>query len=268
MPSAAPPLTMRHGACFSYALPPGWQVAEDGAHAVVLIAPDRAAVTVLVGNAGMPVWYPPAQFAHEKLSALGPSRLALGGGRPAPPLPGFSAAVEFDVAYEIGGVACQGLATVHAAPAYDTCTLVMTAAASQASQWHGYAGWLPQVSRMATALHGGAFGARGVMQQSLETSMREAEAQREYRAWSERQWSEVARQRDASADARAGEFREALGATQTYASPWGHAPVTLSTQYAHYWMNRQGHIVGTDDPGADPNAGSTQEWSRLVAARR
>jgi len=34
---------IRQGQCFSYALPPDWQVAEDGAFALTLMAPDLKA---------------------------------------------------------------------------------------------------------------------------------------------------------------------------------------------------------------------------------
>ncbi len=65
VPSAgAPPtagLTIGRGRYFSYALPPDWRVGEDGQFALTLMAPDNKSLTVMVGNAGMPVNYTPAR---------------------------------------------------------------------------------------------------------------------------------------------------------------------------------------------------------------
>ena len=30
--------------------------------------------------------------------------------------------------------------------------------------------------------------------------------------------------------------------------------------YKYYWRDRQGNMVGTDDPGTNPNTGSIGEW--------
>ncbi len=52
-PSGAPAsLTLATGQFFTYALPQGWRVGEDGQFALTLIAPDNHALTVMVGNAG------------------------------------------------------------------------------------------------------------------------------------------------------------------------------------------------------------------------
>ena len=64
-PPPRPAATLRivNGHYFSYALPQGWRVGEDGQFALTLTAPDNKALTVMVGNAGLPPNYPPAQFA-------------------------------------------------------------------------------------------------------------------------------------------------------------------------------------------------------------
>ncbi|WP_315824014.1 hypothetical protein [Paraflavitalea speifideaquila] len=46
------------GQYFSYALPPGWRVGEDGQFALTLVSPDNKAFTVMVGNAGLMPGYP------------------------------------------------------------------------------------------------------------------------------------------------------------------------------------------------------------------
>lgn len=263
----APParsLVITNGRFFSYALPQGWRVGEDGQHSLTLAAPDNKAFTVMVGNAGMPVDYPPGQFVRDKLSALQAENLQIGQPRKAAPIAGFAHAYQFDIAYSIRGVACRGTVKCHVAPAYDTAVMAMTAALSEASQWPGYASWLPLVSEQVSAISGAAFGRRGIMAQSLKNSAAYAEAARQYRDWSQKNWQQVADDRNASQDRKAFQVRENLGAVQTYQNPFGtSAPVQLPTTYRYYWGDKQGNYLGSDDPNANPNTGSSVEWKQM-----
>jgi hypothetical protein len=222
----------------------------------------------MVGNAGLPLTYSPSQFVFEKLTALQPQDLQLGQPRQTTPINGFSVAYEFDVAYFVNGVPNLGLVKAHIAPAYDSAVMVMTAAVSEASQWPGYAPWLPLVAEQISATDGAAFGMRGVMAQNVQNSTAYAEAAREYRDWSQRMWRQVTDDRNASVDGRNTAFREALGAVRTYNDPFGNTgPVELPTTYQYYWTDPQGNFLGTDDPTANPNVGSTVEW-RLMERRQ
>ena len=53
-PITSAALGIRNSQYFSYAMPPGWRVGEDGQFALTLLAPDSKALTVMVGNAGFP----------------------------------------------------------------------------------------------------------------------------------------------------------------------------------------------------------------------
>lgn len=254
---------------FAFALPPGWRVGEDGQFALTLLAPDNQAMTLIVGNAGMPPRHPALRFAHDKFSALQPQNLQLGQPRPAQAGAGFAQAVEFDVAYSVRGVAWRGVAKVAVAPAYDTQTMALTAALATADQWGAYAPWLPRVADQVAATHGGAFGARGVMQQNLQNSMAYGEAARQYREWSQKNWQQVTDDRNASQDRRNFAIRENLGGVQTFSNPYGsNQSVELPVTHKYYWIDRQGRMVGTDDSGADPNAGSTGDWRRMERVNR
>ena len=266
--SAARPsgeLRIGQGRHFSFALPPGWRVGEDGQFALTLVAPDNHAMTVMVGNSGFPLNYSAARFAHEKLSSIGAQNLQLSAPRGARPAAGFRQAVEFDVSF-IGqrGVANRGVAKVSVTPNYDSATMAMTAALSSADQWAGYASWLPQVADQVSATNGAAFGMRGVMQQNLQNSVAYGEAARQYREWSQKNWQGVTDARNASQDRRNFAVRENLGGVQTFANPFGTGPaVELPITRKYYWTNNQGGFVGTDDPSANPNVGSTGEWRRM-----
>jgi hypothetical protein len=257
------PLGIHQGQFFSYALPPGWRVGEDGQFALTLVAPDNQAITVMVGNAGFPPGYSPAQFVYQKLMAMQPANLQLGQPRPTRPITGFQQAYEFDVTYIARGVPSRGLVKCHINTAYDSVVMVMTAALSSASQWPQYAGWLPQVAEQISASNGAAFGMRGLMQQNLRNSTAYGEAARSYRDWSQRNWQQVTDERNASVDRRNEAFRENLGAVNTYNNPYGTQPMQLPQTYQYYWIDRQGNIVGTNDGSANPNVGSTGDWRAM-----
>ncbi|MDJ1472737.1 hypothetical protein [Xanthocytophaga flava] len=125
------------------------------------------------------------------------------------------------------------------------------------------------VAEQISATDGAAFGMRGIMQQNLQNSTAYAEAARQYREWSQKNWQQVTDERHASIDKQNIEFRENIGGVQSYTNPYNNnTPVELPTTYKYYWIDKQGVILGTDDPSVDPNAGSTGEWSQMKQYKR
>lgn len=261
-----PPKNLRimRGSYFSYVLPEGWKLGEDGQYALSIVAPDQKALTLMVGNAGLLPGMTPGQYVHDKLMAIRPENLQIGAGKSCTPIAGFQYAFAFPIMYSIGGVPCQGTAKCHAAPYYGGVTMVMTAALSEAKQWPGYSSWLPLIADQISALDGAAFGMRGVMQQNIDNSRAYADAAREYREWSQHNWQEVTNDRNASVDHQQKEFRENIGAVQTFNNPYkSEHPLELTTQYQYYWIDQQGRILGSNDPSINPNQGSTSEWRKM-----
>jgi GNAT superfamily N-acetyltransferase len=259
---------VRSGRFFKFAVPAGWRVQEEGQFAVVLVAPDSAALTVMTGNTGLPANYPPGQFLQDKLRQLQVQNVRTGPASLARPMAGCSTAWQVDYTYSVNGVPCRGVAKVSVAPTYDMTSMVVTLAASQEAQWAGYASWLPEAAEQVAALNGAAFGARGVMQQTLANSIDLGEQARKNREWSASTWADVNKGRAESQDRNNAQFREALGNVQSYTNPYDAKPVELPTTFTNYWVNRQGRIVGTNDPSEDPNRGSTDQWSRMASQRR
>ncbi|CAN5653819.1 hypothetical protein BH09PSE5_BH09PSE5_18250 [soil metagenome] len=263
-PASAPELRIGQGRFFNYAMPAGWRVGEDGQFALTLVAPDNKAHTVMVGNAGLMPNYPPGQFVYDKLMAMRPQRLQLDNPRPARPVAGFQVAYSFAVAMVLNGVPYRGVAVCHVQNYYGGAVMAMTSAIAEASQWPSYEPWLGNVAAQISANNGAAFGARGVMQQNLRNSTEYAEAARQYRDWSQKNWQQVTDQRNASVDRRAFATRENLGGIQTYTNPRdGGKTVELTNQYKHFWVDRQGNMAGTNDPSVDPNVGGTGDWVRM-----
>lgn len=263
-PRAVEELKIGQGNFFSYALPPGWRVGEDGQFALTLVSPDNKAITVMVGNAGLMPGYPAGRFIYEKLMALQPQGLSLSEATSTTPVKGFQEAYRFQLSYQLASGSYVGEAVCHITNYYGGCVMAMTAAIAERSQWQSYASWLPQVSRQLSATNGAAFGMQGVMQQNLQESKAFGEAMRSYREWSQAKWQEVTDQRNQSVDRQHEQFRENLGAVNTYGNPYNNkTPLQLSTQYKYYWIDQQGTVVGTDDPSVNPNHGSTKEWKQL-----
>lgn len=257
-------LEVKRARFFSYVLPEGWKLQEDGQFALTMVAPDQKALTIMVGNSGLFPDYPPGRFVYDKLMALQPQNLQIADGQTCAPIKGFQYAFAFPVSYSIGGVPCRGLVKCHIAPYYGGATMAITGALSEAKQWAGYSSWLPLVADQVAAVDGAAFGMRGVMQQNIETSTAYAEAAREYRDWSQRNWQAVTDHRNATQDRQQRDFRENLGAVQTWHNPYDNQrPLELTTQYSYYWVDRQGHVLGTNDPGVNPNQGSTGDWQMM-----
>lgn len=257
------PILAHQGACFQYGVPQGWRVAEDGAFAVVLVAADGCALTAMVGNAGLPEGYPPAQYLFDKLAQGGLEQLRGGPVRPAPPAPGFAFAIELDYAYSVQGSPCLGLARCNVAPGYGMTTMMATWAAADARQWPQYAPWLPALASEIVITSGAAFGARGIAQQNLANSIALGAQARANREWSERQWAAVTQQRGESEDRRNTGFRENLGNVQTWSNPIGYPSIELPNTYAHYWIRRDGQIYGTNDPGEPPTIGLAGDWTPM-----
>jgi len=252
------------GSYFSYVLPEGWKLGEDGQYALSIAAPDGKAISLMVGNAGLFPEMTPGQYVHDKLMAIRPENLQIGQGQSCPSMPGFQYAVVFPVTYSIGGVPCQGLAKCHAAPYYGGVTMVMTAALSESKQWAGYSSWLPLIADQISAHDGAAFGMRGMMQQNIDNSRAYADAAAKYREWAQNNWQAVTDDRNASVDHQQKEFRENLGAVQTFQNPYDNTKsFELTTQYQYFWTDQQGRILGSNDPSVNPNHGSTSEWRKM-----
>lgn len=257
-------LQIMRGQYFSYVLPEGWKLGEDGQFALSIIAPDQKALTLMVGNSGLFPNYTPYQFVYDKMMALRPDNLQVGNGQAVNPIVGFQQAYAFPVNYMIGGVPCQGLAKCHVAPYYGGQTMAMTAALSEGKQWAGYSSWLPLIADQISAHDGAAFGMRGVMQQNIDNSQVYAEAAKQYREWSQQNWQAVTDDRNATQDRQQKEIRENLGAVQTYNNPYDNRqPLELTTQYQCYWIDQKGTILGSNDPSINPNQGSTSTWKQM-----
>jgi hypothetical protein len=54
---------------------------------------------------------------------------------------------------------------------------------------------------------------------------------------------------------------------ETYRNPYEDRPVQLPSGYDGVWVSRSGEYLLSNQPGFDPNAGSTAEWRRMEKGR-
>lgn len=262
-----PPLTIQQGQCFAFALPQGWQVAEEGQFAVTCVRADRCAITLMVGNAGLPLGTPPAQYAFDTLARMQLQQLRFGPPRPAAPALGCAQAQEHEVDYQVNGDACHGVAKVSVTPSYDGCTMVLTWAATRAAEWPAHAGWLPRVAEQVQVTSGAAFGARGVMQQNLSHSIALGQQLQQHRAWSAQMQADVQRQRDAVAARQQLGLQEVLSGQTRYDDPYTGRTLDLPSANAVYWINPvTGQIVGDASPSFDPRTPQDANWQPMQRA--
>lgn len=255
------------GHFFRFALPAGWQVQEN-ANMLCLNSPDGQAAIMNVGLTGMMQPFTPDQFLHYALQMQQMQLLAIHSGQPVQPAPGCTSAGMFEITYAIGPTQCRGIAVSQVAIGYGQCNGSITLAAAQAGAWESYRHWLPQLAGEVGPAGSQTYGAGQIAANNLRNSVELGQHFHEVNDYTQRQWQDVTNQRWSSDERRNFEFRENLGGIQTYTNPYdNHRIMELSTQYRFYWVNRQGQVVGSDDPGFDPRMGSAEEWTQMPRYR-
>ncbi len=264
MHSTAPPLPVRNqqGQYFVFALPAGWGVQENS-NLICLSSPDQAAAIMCVGLVGMLQPFTPDQFVGYALHMHSMYDLHFLSGQPIPPAAGCAQSALFELTYATNGIPCRGIARSDVAHGYGQCNASMTLAASRTEVWHAYSGWLPQVAAQVAPAGPQTFMAGMVAAQNLQNSIELGRRAREVNDYIQNLQQQTTDQRWESQDRQNFHFRENLGGVATYTNPFEGRAVELPNTHQYYWVNRQGQVVGTDDPGYDPRVGSPLDWAMM-----
>lgn len=265
--SAPPmPVSMRQSQYFRFAYPEGWTLNEH-TNGLFLNAPDGSAAIMHVGLVGMLQPFTPDQFVCHVLAMHQMFQPRFLSGQPIQPPPGCSSAGMFELTYVTNGIPCQGHVVSYIALGYNQCNGSMTLSASSVQGWPAVRNWLPQVA--AHVQPGGmqTYMAGQVAADNQRSTAEFGQRLSEYNSWSQNLQQQTTNERWQSQDRNNFHFRENLGNVSTFDNPYLSRPVELPTTYSHYWVNRQGQIVGSNDPGYDPRVGSTQDWIPMPRTR-
>lgn len=261
-----PPVSLQTGQFFRFAWPQGWQVQEN-TNMLCVNAPDGSAALMAVGLVGLMMPFTPDQFLlyAMQLAQLGQVRILQG--QPIPPAPGCSSAGMFEVAYGLPGGECQGLIFSHVALGYGQCNGSIAMAAARSQLWNQVRDWLAPLAQQIAPAGPHTFMASTVAAQNLRNSIAEGQHFHAVNDYIQHSQQQTTNERWASDARNQFDFRENLGGVATHYDPFAGRALELSPQYTYYWINRQGEVVGSNDPGFDPSHGSTQEWSRMPRTR-
>jgi hypothetical protein len=273
-PMQAPRIHVVRGPHFSYALPEGWVVAEEGSHALMLRAQDGNAGILVSGVSGLTSWMTPEQFVQMKMPQLAQSNgvqmynLQTLAAQPCRPLAGYNAASIMQLSWtavmpqetrQVRGVAISNVANVYA-----RCDATMTLASSKADLWDYFGGWLPQVAEQAVNIGPDAYGRDRVNENDVRNADRERETFVRTQEVSRQAWVGVQEGRDSSFNMRQGDT--SLTGQGWFTASDGQAAQRLSFYQTH-WKHRDGRIVSFDDPSKDPNTPTDLNWTRMQVAQ-
>lgn len=267
-PPPSGPRPMR-GPNFSYLLPPGWRVGEEGPFALVLRSPDMLASIIVYGQSGLLAPMSPEQFAYHVMAGV--MRLApdirLSQGRPIQPQPGYTHAAVMETTYTVmapqGPVPIRGIVICNVAIGYGTCNATMTLAGSEARQWEHYQSWLPQVAAAAVNTGPNAYGSTAMAQTMHNITAQEQQAYTSYNNWSQENWEGVVDARNASIDRQQGALDNMLTGQEWMADPYGNPMQRRSTTPAAIWVSRDGREVTSDNATYDPRTPFDSDWRRV-----
>lgn len=257
------------GPNFSYLLPHGWSVGEEGNYSLVLRSPDFRAGIIVFGQSGLLCPMSPEQFAQQAMSGV--MRLApdvrLASARPLPPMPGCTHAALMDVTYTLQGpmgwLPIRGVVFSHVAVGYGQCSGVITLAGADVQQWESYRPWLPQVASAAVNTGPNPYGSAAMAQAMHGITQREQSAHTAYRQWSEATWSAVAADRAAAQARQQAAMDPMLAGREWLNDPYGNPAERRSIVPAAIWVSRDGREASSDDPSFDPRTPGDVDWRRV-----
>lgn len=231
-------------------------------------APDGSAALMAVGLVGLMMPFTPDQFLFYAMQLSQLANVRILHGQPIPPAQGCSSAGAFEVTYGLPGGECQGVIFSHVALGYGQCNASIAMGAARQALWPRLRDWLPGLAQQIAPAGPHTFMASTVAAQNLQNSIAEGQHFREVNDHIQHSQQQTTNERWAADERQQFAFRENLGGVVTHYDPYQGRPLELSPQYSYYWVNRQGQVVGSNDPGFDPSRGSTDEWSRMDRYRR
>ncbi len=257
------------GRNFTFQLPQGWTVGEEGPYALVLRSPDAMAFIIVIGQSGLMQPMAPEQFGLYEMTAV--MRLGMdvrvGQSRPLSPMPGYTHAAAFEVSYTMstpmGPVPMRGMGFCNVAIGWGQCNGTLTLALSEARQWQRHAGWLPPVALAARNTGPDAYGSQSMVGVISGIARSDHEAARACQEWSRQTWQQVTNDRNASIDRQQAALGPMLTGQEWISEGFGGPDIRRSTTPACIWRSRDGREASSSNPSFDPRTPGDVDWVRV-----
>ena len=266
---AMPQAQIVQGRNFTYMLPAGWRVVEEGNHALVLQAYDMSAGVIVYGVSGFGQNLTPPQFAYSAITnnlRLAPD-VRISNPTPIQPMPGYTAAAVMDIAFtKMGPQGPQrvvGLVISNVVSVYARSDAVVTLMLALDSHWRAVQSWLPHVALQALNTGPNPFGRTAMSGNILNDTVRQREAYGQYLNWSQANWAGVVAHRAASLDRQAQAIGETLTGQYWGRNPYTGAPERYSTSPSVIWVHRDGRQIPSSNSTFDPRTPTDSDWRRV-----
>ncbi len=279
MPPGVPPLGPQQpqqrpkpqptrGPNFTYFLPPGWQVVEEGKCSLCLKSQQDLSGIIVYGTCGMMQPIPPEHFVYNFMTHnMQAMNVQFTQVKPIQPMPGYTHAALIDVQYLInmptGPAQVNGLVISNVVVVYGRCDAIMTLVASDAQVWPQNERWLPELAFAAYNTGPDPYGRHSMSSTLIGSTMQEQAAFEAYNSWSQNLWSQVIADRHRSIDYQNEERGELLTGNQWVTNPFTGHQIQVSTTPAVIWINRDGRTVSSQIATFDPRTPYDNDWCRL-----
>jgi hypothetical protein len=259
---------LTQGPNFSYYIPSGWRVTEEGQYSLSLRGEqDRAGITVF-GQSGMIQPIPPEHFAYGFMTqTMRAMHVQFTQVKPIEPMPGYTNGALIDLQYVIpmpmGPMQTKGLILANAAIIYGRTDAIMTLVAADVNLWPQLETWLPELAFAAFNTGPDPYGRHTMTGVIGGINNQNHAAYTAYNTWSQNLWSQVVATRQNSVANQAGQMGTILTGNQWVINPYTGEQVQVSTTPAVIWVNRHGHQLSSHDPSFDPRTPMDSDWQRL-----
>jgi hypothetical protein len=261
------------GPNFTYMLPPGWFVAEEGKYSLALRSQDFRAGINIFGQSGMMYSVPPDQYAYQVMtSIMGLTNVQFGQVHPIQPMPGCTEAVKIEVLYPVmmqnGSFTAKGIVVSNVATGYNQCDAVMTLVATDVALWIQYQSWLPQVGLAACNTGPDPYGRSSMHSVINGIAIQDHKAYTAYAQWSNSLWQQVVSDQNALTTNQQDTMGSILTGQEWVEDPYAGTPRRQATAPAVIWISRDGRQIASHDPSYDPRTPSDSDWRKIQRSPR
>lgn len=271
-PPAAPQgqnvqVNLVHGRNFTYALPNGWSLTEEGQFALVLTANDGSARIIVSGNSNFEQGLSAPGFTQMVVPRFfnGPSEF--GTPERLQPMPGYTEAAV--TPFRATGFGPQGPETVvglsvsNVVSVYARSDAFTITVFAKEGAWAHMSSWLVPVALMAANTGADPYGRHGASLLNMRLTADIGERHRAYREWSQQNWGAVVQQRAASMARQLEANGRTLTGNEWLPNPNNGRPERYSTTPSSIWVHQNGRTVESSDPNFDPRSPSDPYWRRV-----